>query len=365
MQYVEGETLASLVKEKKLTLAQSVDISIQVADALAEAHSHGIIHRDIKPQNIIVTPRGQVKVLDFGLAKVAPRGDESGTDVTTQSLTSAAGGALILGTAPYMSPEQVRGEPVDARSDLFSLGAVLYESVTGTRAFKGANLVQICAEVLHVDPAPPSGINPETSAEANRVILKALSKSPDLRYQSAKEFRSELAELRRTLIKDEGNEGHPTALLIAAINTTLRRVPRWLLVSAGILAALASGASWAVNSLRHEARFEISKEARQRYDEGVRALQDSAPFKATKLFALALQPDERFVMAHVRSAEAWLELDCNDKAQRSLLRATAVAGGTGMTETERAYTRSELDPRSGPRWRNRDLSKCSEPGQPR
>src|SRR5438552_433849 len=133
MQYIEGETLANRIQRTPMELIVSLDIATQIADGLAEAHSRGIIHRDIKPQNIVITPRGQAKVMDFGLAKVVPARSTAQSEAVTESLLTDPG--AIVGTVPYMSPEQVRGEPIDARSDIFSFGAVLYEMLTGRRPF--------------------------------------------------------------------------------------------------------------------------------------------------------------------------------------------------------------------------------------
>ncbi|HKF55971.1 MAG TPA: serine/threonine-protein kinase, partial [Blastocatellia bacterium] len=146
MQYVEGQTLSERLREKPMSLKESLDIASQIASALEEAHSRGVVHRDIKPQNIIMTPRGLVKVLDFGLAKILPVETDASAE-QTQSLLTDAG--MVIGTAPYMSPEQAKCGPVDARSDLFSLGAVLYECVTGTPAFSGSTPMEICARVIH------------------------------------------------------------------------------------------------------------------------------------------------------------------------------------------------------------------------
>jgi eukaryotic-like serine/threonine-protein kinase len=146
MQYVEGVTLASRIQRKPMELRAVLDIVVQVADALAEAHSRGIIHRDIKPQNIMITARGQVKVLDFGLAKIVEERDTLLTEADTQSLFTEPG--AIIGTIPYMSPEQVRGETLDARSDIFSFGSLLYEMLSGQQPFAARSTAATIAAIL-------------------------------------------------------------------------------------------------------------------------------------------------------------------------------------------------------------------------
>jgi eukaryotic-like serine/threonine-protein kinase len=194
MQYVEGETLYHKIRERPLTVRESVDIVIQVADGLAEAHSHGVIHRDIKPQNIMVTPRGRVKVLDFGLAKIITEEQTGLSEAETKNwLTDFQ---VILGTVPYMSPEQLKNSPVDARSDLFSLGAVLYECLVGRAPFSGATWIEAAAQMIHIDPPPPSQFNLRVPLELDRANLKALAKSPEARYQSAIELISDLEKIR-------------------------------------------------------------------------------------------------------------------------------------------------------------------------
>jgi serine/threonine protein kinase/Tfp pilus assembly protein PilF len=191
MEYVEGETLAEKIKSHKFDLTETLDIALQIADALAEAHAHGIIHRDIKPANIIITQRGQVKVLDFGLAKRITAGGEA----ETQQLLSGAG--IILGTVAYMSPEQARGLPADARTDVWSLGVVLYEMLTGARPFKGETPSDVLAAILRSEPEDLRKSQRGIPAELERIILRALRKERDDRYESARELHADLERFHK------------------------------------------------------------------------------------------------------------------------------------------------------------------------
>src|SRR5438128_508466 len=191
MQYVEGETLDLKLTHKPLALKESLSIASQIADALAEAHAHGIIHRDIKPSNIIVTARGQAKVMDFGLAKLVIGATES--EAETQTLLTTPG--AILGTIPYMSPEQVRGEEIDARSDIFSLGVVLYEMLSRQQPFAGKSSAATASAILTHEPPLLARYSSEVPAELERIVSKSLRKDPNQRYHTARDLLIDLRTL--------------------------------------------------------------------------------------------------------------------------------------------------------------------------
>src|SRR5437660_7033396 len=193
MQYIDGMTLWTKVTNNPLAPSEVVNIGIQAAEALAEAHSRGVIHRDIKPQNVIITPRGQVKILDFGLARVTPT--EQTTDPEGKTVTQLTDEGYIVGTVDYMSPEQLKGQPVDARSDLFSLGVMLYECAAGRPPFTGNSKIEISSNVLQSEPRKPSELNPGIPQGLERIILKAMAKEAGDRYQTADEVLHDLKKL--------------------------------------------------------------------------------------------------------------------------------------------------------------------------
>src|SRR5213078_5111572 len=201
MELLEGETLRQRVKGRALPTDALLDIGVQIAEALDTAHRKGIIHRDIKPANIFITARDQAKLMDFGLAKRAPDGNAAGATgksldgVTTEEALTSPG--VAMGTVAYMSPEQARGEELDARTDLFSFGAVLYEMATGRQAFAGATTAVIHDAILNRAPTPPLRLNPDLPTELEHIINKALEKDCDLRYQHASDIRADLKRLRR------------------------------------------------------------------------------------------------------------------------------------------------------------------------
>jgi eukaryotic-like serine/threonine-protein kinase len=197
MQYVSGETLDSYLKHKALDLSHLLGIAIQVADALAEAHGRGIIHRDIKPANIMITPRGSVKVMDFGLAKVFESTDSVQSEAETVQLISAQG--AIIGTLPYMSPEQVRAETLDGRSDIFSFGVVLYEILCGHQPFAGKTAAETASAILTLEPQPLARFSRELPAELERIVSKAIRKDPEERYQTIKDLLIDLTSLKNEL----------------------------------------------------------------------------------------------------------------------------------------------------------------------
>ncbi|HJR06190.1 MAG TPA: protein kinase [Pyrinomonadaceae bacterium] len=202
MELVEGETLGDLLHASALTLSRAVEIIEAVTAALGAAHARGIVHRDIKPANILIEHGGEVKVLDFGLAKLIT--DEQTVAGDPDALTLLAGrthSGVILGTPLYLSPEQAMSQPVDARSDIFALGALLYECIAGRPAFLGLGIGDISAKILRDDPPKPSNINPRVPAALDRVVLKALKKKPEERYQTAEELLADLQAARASLSK--------------------------------------------------------------------------------------------------------------------------------------------------------------------
>ena len=219
MELLVGESLDKLLAAGLLPITRTVEIGIQLADALDTAHKKGIVHRDIKPANIFVTESGSIKILDFGLAKLLPRSsdDLAGHTLDAPADTLLTSPGMAVGTIHYMSPEQARGEEIDARSDLFSLGAVLYQMLTGKQAFPGSTSAVVFDNILHNAPVAPVTVNPDVPAEFERILNKALEKDRDLRYQVAAEMRADLKRLQREI--DSGSRPASTQRSAARVST--------------------------------------------------------------------------------------------------------------------------------------------------
>jgi eukaryotic-like serine/threonine-protein kinase len=338
MELVQGRTLASMMHRGELTLPLALQIVEDVATALVEAHARGIVHRDIKPQNIMVNDRGQVKVLDFGLAKQLEGDQIQASEPEAQTLLHmhTRSGAMV-GTPAYLSPEQARGGKVDGRSDLFALGSVFYECVAGQPAFPGSNVIEIAANVIHIEPQPPSKVNPDLSPELDSVILKALAKNVEKRYQSAGELISDIRSIRSGLSDDVSHTLiQPGPAISPARQTTMTnlsqmlirpRVPLWYILVGVAVILLAFGVFW---RWWRPPLHVPPAEARNWYDTGTNALRDGAFFQASKALERAISIDDKYVLAHARLAESLVELDYTDRAKDELLRATSLASDRSL-----------------------------------
>jgi Tol biopolymer transport system component len=245
MELVEGRALSDMIPKGGLAVGEVLRIAIAVADAVAAAHQKGITHRDLKPGNVMIGERehaGRIKVLDFGLAKLADVSRDSLGATTITNPATAEG--RIVGTAAYMSPEQAQGRPVDARSDLFSLGVMLYEMATGQRPFTGDTSVSIISSIVKDTPKPIAELNPSLPHDFGRIVRHALTKDPERRYQTAKDLRNELEELKGSI--DSGELIAPLGAPAAGSATTRAfvRAPGWLWVGAVAAASLAITAAW-------------------------------------------------------------------------------------------------------------------------
>ncbi len=316
LQYVEGETLASRIKRQLPDLREALAIAAQVADALSEAHARGIIHRDIKPENIMLTARNQVKVLDFGLAKVVR--DPNIIDADTASMLSIPG--MVIGTVPYMSPEQVRGEELDCRSDIFSFGTVLYELLSGRRPFEAKSSAEIISAILTKEPPPINRSSLAHSGTAEEgLIRKCLEKNAALRYQTMGDLISDLQQIRS---QNEGGQVAPaarTAVVIpqpGKISGSRSRISRrgLELIVASIVLALAAGVwFYSSRSGKHPLAsgapvLSTNSAAYDAYMRGMVKVSSENPADnqdAIQLFKQAVAADPNFASAYAELARAY------------------------------------------------------------
>jgi eukaryotic-like serine/threonine-protein kinase len=264
MEYVEGRPLDHVIPADGLPANVAINYAVQVADALARAHSAGIVHRDLKPGNIMVDDSGLVKVLDFGLAKMAvasPPGGDQGATIEASTGTSPG---MIVGTLAYMSPEQAEGKMVDARSDVFSFGSVLYEMLTGKRAFNAPSGTALLAAVMRDDPTPVSQLKRDVPPEVRRIVSRCLRKNPADRYPSAVELAQDLRQCRALLFPESGAAFTPARIIREA------RRPRMLVALLLLVVVVCVGIGWLVKRSRDArwAREVALPEIRQLYDQG-------------------------------------------------------------------------------------------------
>ncbi|WP_347269110.1 protein kinase, partial [Paracoccus sp. (in: a-proteobacteria)] len=229
MEFVDGKTLGELIPKQGMTVKEAVRLAVQVADALAKAHAAGIVHRDLKPSNIMVDGDGRVRLLDFGLAKLTDRAETGSGDKTLVHESKTAEGSIV-GTVQYMSPEQAEGKKVDYRSDIFSFGAVLYEMITGRRAFQGSTAVSTLAAIIKEEPESVVETAPGTPRDLRRIVERCLRKDRDRRYQSTSDLRLALEEIA----PDPAAQAAPAARRGKAI---------WFVGIVAALALVAAGAA--------------------------------------------------------------------------------------------------------------------------
>lgn len=348
MELIEGQTLSEKLREGSLPLPEAVRIVSQIAEALGEAHRKGVVHRDVKPSNVVITARGQAKVLDFGLVKQISDEQSLDWDPNQKTLPSTRTRSdVIVGTPLYLSPEQATGKTLDGRSDLFALGVVLYECITGQSAFAGGSVIEIGAQVIHVTPVVPSKLNDRIPRELDRITMKAIEKKVEARYQSADELVADLHRLLPTLSDDGHRKGRSTESLLkpdthsaSAFTTMIEPFRRpgpnlGIFILAIIAVALAS---WGIVHWWTPGPYKPNDIAKYWHDQGTDALRNGAFLQASKAFEQSIAADYKFPLAHARLAEAWFELDYADRAKDELLKVQSlVPNRSQLAKTDALY----------------------------
>ena len=370
MEFVEGQNLHELLRPGPMSVEEALPIVIDVAEALEEAHRLGIVHRDIKPSNIVIGERSNLKVLDFGLAKYAHGAARQQGDTPVTDDFTATGKGIARGTPLYMSPEQIRGEEIDGRSDLFALGVILYEMLTGVAPFTGRGAFDIFGKILHVDPVRPQSVNARIPANVEGIILKALEKDRERRYKSAAEMLRDLRSTQENLISatrplaervstpaaPELPSGYETVLSVPTagsapipatsawrlrLTSSWREKPGLRLFAGGAAVAvvvIAVIVTWFAMGGSRGGGAARSPEAQQFFEQGVFALRDGAYLKARNVLERAVKIDSSWALAHARLAEAWTELDNFDAASREITAAhSRAANDKAIGELDHLY----------------------------
>lgn len=368
MELVKGQSLSEFMRKGEVSLLRAVEIVIDAANALKEAHSLGVIHRDIKPSNIMIDLRGQVKVLDFGLAKhvTDDRALLSEPEAKTAVAVHSQRG-MIIGTPGYSSPEQAQGLDVDGRSDLFSLGAILYEAITGRSPFRGTSALESAANVLKLSPVPPSRFNPNVPSRLELITLKLLAKQQERRYQTAQDLIDDLQSVKDLLQSEsedsivpkpaegmEQDEYEPSAkdnsiksksinptrpvdltksLKFIVQNLNKPRIPARYII-AGVALVLILGL--AIIRPWRSAVHQPTPESRHWAEVGSNALREGAYYQASKALEQAVAADDAYVLAHALLAEAYVELDFIERAKDELLRVSSADRST-LSERDSLY----------------------------